>query len=317
MRPAWGLGVDLTTPMYRAASAVAQRLPRPVVEGVSPRLAELWALRATDRRRMVERHQRRVDPSLSEAELRRRVVAVYRSYGRYYSESFRLPAVDSEELDRRLDVVGYEHIEAALERGQGLILALAHMGSWEWPAYWLVRVKGFEITTVVERLEPPALFEWFADFRRRIGLHTVPLGDEAARVVSRALKEENHIVALLCDRHIAGGAGVEVDFFGERTTLPAGPATLAARSGAALVPVGVYDRGAGMHQAVVRPPLDTARQGKLRAEVARITQDLARVFEDLIRAAPEQWHLLQPHWPSDHEALRGAPAQTAPESEVA
>lgn len=307
--------MDFTTPLYRAAAAVAQRLPRPVVEGVSPRLAELWALRPTDRRRMVERHQRRVDPSLSDAELRRRVAAVYGSYGRYYAESFRLPVVGSDELDRRIDVVGYEHFEAAFDRGLGPILALSHLGSWEWTAYWLAKVKGFEITTVVERLEPPALFEWFADFRRGMGLNVVPLGEDAGRAVNRALKERQ-VVALLCDRLIAGGAGVEVDFFGERTTLPAGPATLAARTGAALIPVGLYDRGGGMHQAVVRPPLDTARQGRLRADVSRITQDLARVFEDLIRAAPEQWHLLQPHWPSDHEALGAASNQTAHESEV-
>jgi KDO2-lipid IV(A) lauroyltransferase len=47
------------------------------------------------------------------------------------------------------------------------------------------------------------------------------------------------------------------------------------------------------------PPIDTTRQGKLRADVARITQDLACSLEELIRRAPEQWHLLQPNWPSD------------------
>jgi phosphatidylinositol dimannoside acyltransferase len=299
--------VDLVTPTYRVASVLAQHLPRPVVEGIAPPLAGLWAWRATQRRQMVERHQRRVDPSLRGDALRERVAAVYRSYGRYYAESFRLPSVDADELDRRLDVVGYEHVEAALERGLGPILALPHLGSWEWAAYWLVRVKGFQVTTVVERLEPPALFEWFADFRRGMGLNIVPLGPDASRAVNRAIKAR-HMVPLLADRHIATGAGVEVELFGERTTMPAGPAALAARSGAALLPVGIYDRGDGMHQAVVRPPLDTSRQGSLRVDVARITQDLAHVFEELIRAAPEQWHLLQPLWPSDHEVLRIEPA---------
>lgn len=295
--------MDLVTPAYRAAATLAQHLPRPLVEGVAPQLAGLWAWRPSDRRRMVERHQRRVDPGLTGDALRRRVAAVYRSYGRYYGESFRLPSVGADELDRRLDVVGYEHVEAALERGLGPILALPHLGSWEWPAHWLVRVKGLPLTTVVERLEPPALFEWFADHRRRMGLNIVPLGPDASRAVNRAIKDR-HVVPLLSDRHIAGGAGVEVELFGERTTLPAGPATLAARTGTALLPMGFIDRGDGMHQAVVRPPLDTSRQGGgLRADVARITQDLAHVFEDLIRAAPEQWHLLQPNWPSDYEAL--------------
>ena len=54
-----------------------------------------------------------------------------------------------------------------------------------------------------------------------------------------------------------------------------------------------------MRHGVVRPALDTSRQGPLRDDIARITQDLAHALEDLIREAPEQWHLLQPNWPSD------------------
>ena len=44
---------------------------------------------------------------------------------------------------------------------------------------------------------------------------------------------------------------------------------------------------------------DTERHGKFREDVARVTQDLAHALEVLIRRAPEQWHLLQPNWPSD------------------
>ncbi len=115
----------------------------------------------------------------------------------------------------------------------------------------------------------------------------------------RALRD-NRIVCLLSDRDLTGD-GVDVEFFGERTTLPAGPATLALRTGAALLPVAVYfDPGRG-HHGVVHPPLDTSRAGNLRDDIARITQCLAYEFEGLIRAAPEQWHLLQANWPSDRD----------------
>jgi len=49
----------------------------------------------------------------------------------------------------------------------------------------------------------------------------------------------------------------------------------------------------------VLPPVDARREGRLRDDVARVTQELAHRFEELIRAAPEQWHLMQPNWPSD------------------
>ena len=180
--------MDLVTPAYRAAAFVAQRLPRPVIEGAAPWLAGMWALRPTERRRMVERHQRRVCPDLSDADLRRQVRAVYRSYGRYYAESFRLPAVGEAEIDARMSVDGYEHFAAALAGPRGPLMVLPHLGSWEWCAYWLARVKDVPVSAVVERIEPEALFEWFVEFRREMGVHVVPLGPDAGREVTRAVK---------------------------------------------------------------------------------------------------------------------------------
>jgi lauroyl/myristoyl acyltransferase len=106
------------------------------------------------------------------------------------------------------------------------------------------------------------------------------------------------VLALLSDRDLPG-TGPEVEFFGERTTLPGGPATLALRTGAPVVPTAIYFDGPDNRHAVLLPPLDTSRQGKLRDDVQRVTQDLATALEVLIRRAPEQWHLLQPNWPSD------------------
>ena len=151
---------------------------------------------------------------------------------------------------------------------------------------------------VVEPVTPPELFEWFVEVRAAMGMEVVALGPKAASAALRALRD-NWLLALVCDRDLQGD-GVEVEFFGERTTMPAGPATLALRAGSVIVPVAVYFRPQGGHHAVVRPPLDTTRQGSVREDVTRITQALAAEFEGLISAQPQQWHLLQPNWPSDH-----------------
>ena len=124
----------------------------------------------------------------------------------------------------------------------------------------------------------------------------VPLGPDAGATLLKALRE-GRMVGLVCDRDLAR-TGVEVEFFGERTTFPAGPATLALRAGAPLLAGANYFEG-DAHRCVMRPPLDTSRQGTVKEDIARITQALARDFEVLIRRAPDQWHLLQPNWPSD------------------
>lgn len=294
--------MDLVTPAYKGAAWVAQHFPGPVVERGAAWVAWASALRPNDKRRMVERHQHRVDPTLTGRALRGRAREVYRSYGRYYGESFRLPAVSVDELDRRFSVEGYEHFESVTHGEVGAIAVLPHLGSWEWTAQWVARVLEIPVTAVVEQLEPPALFDWFRSFREQIGMNVVALGPDAGKAVTQAIKQK-HVVALLSDRDIAGG-GIEVDFFGERTTLPGGPATLALRLGAPLLPMAMYDTPGGGHHAVVRPPLSIERRDSFRADVTRLTQDIATVLEDLIRAAPEQWHLMQPNWPSDRTPVR-------------
>ena len=106
------------------------------------------------------------------------------------------------------------------------------------------------------------------------------------------------LVGLLCDRDIVGN-GIEVEFFGETTTMPAGPATLAFRTGAPLMTAAVYSGPGRDHSAVVQTPIDTTRRGSLRQDVARVTQEIATRFEGLISRAPDQWHVFQPFWLAD------------------
>jgi KDO2-lipid IV(A) lauroyltransferase len=190
---------------------------------------------------------------------------------------------------------GEQHLRDAVHSGRGVIVALPHVGSWEWGAMFLADV-GWPMTAVVERLEPPDLFEWFVAKREAIGLSVIPLDDGAGGAVARVLRDGG-TVGLLCDRDLQRN-GIEVDLLGATTTVPAGPATLAIRSGAILLCAAVYSGPGRDHHVVVTPPIDTSRQGRLREDVARVTQDVARELGWLIRRAPEQWHVLQRNWPA-------------------
>jgi phosphatidylinositol dimannoside acyltransferase len=253
-----------------------------------------------EQRMMVERNLARARPDLEGVAMRRAVRQCFDYYARYWVESFRLPGTTAAELDAGMSWEGYHRVENAIDRGVGPILALPHLGGWEWGGFWLAAVWGHGVTVVVEPLEPPELFDWFAGLRRSFGMDVVPLGPGAGAAVMKAIKAAD-ITCLLCDRDLTGG-GVEVEFFGERTTLPAGPATLALRTGAPLLPAAVYFRGKGHHAAILEA-VPAERRGRLRDDVQRVTQLLALELETLIRAEPEQWHLLQPNWPSDYEAL--------------
>lgn len=283
---------------YRAGAAVLRSLPWPVATGGSRLLAAAVAAVPGSATDLYVRHVQRVlGHPLTRSEQRRWARRALSSYFTYWIEGARLPGLPAAVVQERMRMEsGFEHLEQAVRDGRGAIVALPHVGSWEWGGAWL-SLQGYPMTAVVEPLQPPQLFQWFVAQRLALGMSVVPLGPEAGPAVLRTLRAGG-VVALVCDRDLTG-KGVPVELFGEKTTLPAGPATLALRTGAALLPAAVYSGPGPMHTAVVRPPLETVRAGTLRADVQRLTQDLAHALEALIRRAPEQWHLFQPNWPSD------------------
>ncbi|MGD9515217.1 MULTISPECIES: phosphatidylinositol mannoside acyltransferase [Mycolicibacterium] len=234
----------------------------------------------------------RVPPALMQASLA--------SYARYWREAFRLPSMDHEELGRRLHVRDIERVWAALEAGRGAVLALPHSGNWDMAGVWLVQNHG-TFATVAERLKPESLYNRFLAYRESLGFEVVPLsgGERPPFEVLRDRLLANGVVCLMADRDMTR-TGVQVDFFGEPSRLPAGPAKLALETGAALLPVHCWFEpdGWGMQ---VYPELDTSS-----GDVTVITQAMADRFAVNIAAHPEDWHMMQPQWVADLSEERRA-----------
>jgi KDO2-lipid IV(A) lauroyltransferase len=235
----------------------------------------------------------------SGGDLRVGSLEMMRSYGRYYAEALWARARRIEGMLGATEVEGLEHIVAARDAGTGMIYALPHMGNWEAAAPIAVTI-GVPVVAVAEVLPNRRITDWFTEMRAEFGIEIILATGrlEVMRGLEQAIAD-NKAVALLSDRDL-GGRGVEVSFFGEPTTLPPGPATLAVRTGAPLLPVGCYFVDGG-YRVVVRPPLEVPGSGSKTEKVATLTQELASALEELIGEAPEQWHLVQPNWPSDRQ----------------
>jgi KDO2-lipid IV(A) lauroyltransferase len=293
---------------YRAGEAVARVVPPVVGTPAARGIAQLAPAVMAARRGQVERNLRRIHGAhYGGAALRRDVAATFDSYGRYFYELFRLSTLTPDWINAHFHCAGIEHVWDGVRAGRGAVLALPHLGNWDFAGAWLA-LQGFRVTVVAEPVEPPELFDWFVETRARLGMRVIPLGPSAGTDVLKAVRA-NEVVCLLADRDLTGD-GVEVEFFGERTTLPGGPAMTALRGGAPLLPVGCYFMPHGECRADIRPPLPVDRRGRLRDDLGRVTQDLARAYEELIRVEPTHWHLLQPNWPSDR-AGAASPDPTA------
>lgn len=286
----------------RAGEILARILPEALAPPVISVLQLAYGKLSKRRMLMMRRHLQKVAGPLGEKEIEVRMGRALALYARYWYETFRLPSVPPPEILASFESEGEEFIESSLDRGKGLIVALPHLGNWDVAGCYISQ-KYSPVLAVAEYLRPPRAFEHWKRTRERLGMRIVPL-DGTATPVREAMKHlrGGGIVGLVADRMIGTG-GVEVEFFGEVTRVPAGPAALARRSGADLMPAGLYMLDGGRHLGILRPPVEISGGSDVQEDVAVATRALAREFEALIRRDPEQWHLFTPFWPSDWKAL--------------
>ena len=277
---------------YRASTWALGRVPERLSEEVGGLLAESTYLAWPARRRATRESLARVlgttpdDPRVDR--LGRRT---YRNYARYVVALMRLPSMAPHELASRVDMAAASVVDDLREQGRGVILVGAHLGHNEAGAA-AVAERGWRVSVIADDTEFRELFALLKEQRERWGVHLVPWTN--LREFYSALKRRE-TVGLLVDWGYRPD-GVPVRFFGEWTTLPAGPAVLAARTGAMILPVTIRMLPGGRYAASAGTPLEVASGEP--AEVARTMQAIADAIERSIRANPGQWWVFKPMWPT-------------------
>jgi lauroyl/myristoyl acyltransferase len=209
----------------------------------------------------------------------------FQNYGRMLMDFVLMGSLTPKELIARVTIGGRDDLDAALARGRGVIMAVPHMGSWDMAGSYGAAI-GYKVSAVAERF-PGSLNDAVVRTRRRFGLDVIMLGRSAVRAINEALAK-NSVVALLCD--LQQGPGVDVSFFGRRAIVPGGPAALALKTGAALMPACQYAVAPSRHHIHLEPMLDLSG-GETKE---RVMQRVVGRFEDFIRERPEQWYAFRP-----------------------
>ncbi len=289
----------LTDGLYAAGWAAVKRLPEPVANALGERIADLaWHRRGRGVLRL-EANLARVVPDAGPQRLAELSRAGMRSYLRYWMESFRLPAWSEQRVRDGFDVADVHLLTDGLASGRGVVLALPHMANWDLAGAWVTTKLGVPFTTVAERLKPESLYDRFVAYRESLGMEVLPhVGGAAFGGLARRLRAGG-LVCLVAERDLSS-SGVEVDFFGERTRIPAGPALLAQQTGALLLPVTLWYEGPAM-RGRVHPAVEVPEQGTRAEKTAAMAQRLADVFAAGIAEHPQDWHMLQRLWLSDLE----------------
>jgi len=243
--------------------------------------------------------------SPEDGRVRRLALRAYREYARYLVEVMRLESLSPDEAVRRVDQTDLERIEEIWRSSPGgLIFALGHVGNNEAVAAGVAN-RGWPISVVADDSSFPEMFDRFRQLREAWGVHVIPWRN--LREIYAVLKRRE-MLALLIDWGYRPD-GVPVRLFGEWTTLPAGPATLAAKTGSVILPVAIRRSDDGSFHVSFAPVITVPSASD--ADVAQATQLIADSLEATIAAAPSQWYSFKPMWPAsaaeaDHLAARAA-----------
>jgi len=305
-----GLKDRLTDAGYGLGWSVVCRLPESWAHRAFRFFADLaWRRQGPGVRVLQGNLLRVIGKQASGDQLRALSREAMRSYARYWLEAFRLPVMPAGRLAGGMRVSG--HVRASLEylaAGRGVVFALPHMGNYDLAGAWVIAQGTGSITTVAERLKPESVYDRFVAFRKRLGVEVLPASGGACSafgILAERLRA-GKVVALVCDRDVTG-AGMEVEFFGEKARIMGGPAGLAVQTGAALMPVILWFEGDnwGVH---VHEEIPVPAEGDTEQQAAAMTQEVARLFEAGIRAHPQDWHMLQRVFVADLDAERLRPA---------
>lgn len=277
----------------RVASVLTPITPAPIGYLLCRIAAVIFFMVNGWNRRQVIDNLRHVDQQMGWLGYRVAALKVFETVFANYYDLLRFRTVDRERFAELMEVQGRENLDPALQCGKGAIILTAHLGNYSVVGQYPATI-GIRSAIIAERVQPPGLFNFMMRLRSASGIDVFPPGREAIPPILRLLRG-NGMLLVAGDRDISG-QGVTVDFFGEPASLPAGPALLAMRTGAALIPAYTVRTSMRHSIGIIEPPLQLVRSRDREADLRQNVQLVAHALERMIRADPTQWAILQRVW---------------------
>ena len=233
----------------------------------------------------------RTQPNITALDLDLLVFDAMRSSMRYWCDTFRFPDWSTERVRETVSVTNEHLLLDAITAKTGVIVSLPHAGNWDHAGAYFC-AKGIHLVTVAEHLKPEKLFLKFLSYRQAMGMEVLPLDGRVLGTLAQRLRQ-GALVALVADRDLSR-SGIDVNFFGGPSRMPAGPALLALKTSAPLITAFVSYTESGIHIDFNKVAIPTI--GADEEKVVEIVQRMAHQFEAGISAHPQDWHMLQRIW---------------------
>jgi KDO2-lipid IV(A) lauroyltransferase len=279
--------------LYKIGYFISNVLPLSGAYWLAERLANLqYRFAAKDRESVIKNLSIVLKRPASECTGKSR--EVFRSFGLYMVDFFRMPKLTKAEIEKRVRFEGLENLDNVLKRGKGAISLSCHIGNWEMGGV-VTAMLGYDISAVALTHKHKNINEFFVGQREKKGLKVIAVNSVMKRCVSALFN--NGILALIGDRDFTD-SGVVIDFFGVPTSLPKGPAALSLKTGAAVVPSFFIREGRSNYKLIFGEPIEVKEKTDVSKEdiVKDATKNFVLIMEKYIRKYPEQWLIFRKFW---------------------
>jgi KDO2-lipid IV(A) lauroyltransferase len=240
--------------------------------------------------------------------VRRTARHAFGNYFKMFADFMLMDSLTPEEIRRMVRPEGKERIDKVLAEGKGAVVVTAHVSNWDMLAA-ASAVYGYSISAVTNELPSGRLNELVIASRERIGMKMIRLGPGSLRQILKALGR-NELVALASDLY-SGDRGVRVPFFNRPAVFPSGPAAIALKTGAPILPVWIRRQPDNLYIAEIEEPIEVSRTGDNVRDIQLTTERIVQFFERIIRREPDQWLVFLPVWRVEAAPTSGSPMQPA------
>jgi KDO2-lipid IV(A) lauroyltransferase len=296
--------VSSTYWLVHSGIAVAGRTPRRVRHALASTATSASYLGWRSKRVVTQQNMARVlGLTPTHPQVKRAALRSWSNYGRTAASLVCLPFLDLADVDAATEdltegMTWRECLSTAMEPGHGTIITTGHFGSWDLAG--AIAARHVPLSAIADTFKDPQLNSLLQGHRRDKDVEVIPVAGAARRVMEEL--RGNRAVGILVDRPVARERGVEVTFFGRRTFVPAGAATLAVKSGASVMPGYVWYAPGNRYYIRAFPPM-TPRvvndDGQRAQEIRRLAQYMFSCQEEVVRQCPTQWFMFRRFWPDD------------------
>jgi KDO2-lipid IV(A) lauroyltransferase len=215
------------------------------------------------------------------------------NYFKMFADFMLMYSLKPEEIRQMVQPVGRERLDQVLALGKGAVVVTAHVSNWDMLAAASASY-GYPISAVTNELPSGGINELVVASRERIGMKMIGLGPGSLRQILKALGR-GEVVALASDLY-SGDRGVRVPFFHRIATFPSGPAAIALKTGAPIIPVWIRRQPDNLYVAEVEEAIEVSRTGDTARDIQLTTERIVQFFERIIRREPDQWLVFLPVW---------------------